>query len=127
MVKEYINDKCNAPQMKKGGMSMPSEYFGVPNASYSENNITNDVLGIDFTSGYARPMIGGGSRKSYKLTKSDHEEFINAVTNICKYYNLKISPDVIKMLIDIIVENLDCLFNYLHMATKPITTDIIKK
>jgi len=129
MVRDYINDKCNTPQMKKGGTSLPSDYFGAINPAYSENNITNDVLGIDFTSGIARAQIGGGgnSRKSYKLTKADTNEFIAAVKNICKYYNLKISSDCIKLLIDIIVENIDCLFNYLHMASKPITTDIIKK
>ena len=129
MVRDYINDKCNAPQMKKGGTSLPSDYFGAINPAYSANNITNDVLGIDFTSGIARAQIGGGgnSRKSYKLTKSDTDEFIGAVKNICKYYNLKINSESIKLLIDIIIENMDCLFNYLHLASKPITTDVIKK
>jgi hypothetical protein len=127
IVRDYINDKCNVSRMKKGGTSLPSEYFGVPNSSYNENNITNDILPIDFSSEYLRPMIGGGSRKSYKLTKSDTEEFMNAIKNICKYYNLKINHDAIKMLVDIIVENMDCLFNYLYMSSKPITNDIIKK
>jgi hypothetical protein len=129
MVRDYINDKCNTPQMKKGGTSLPSDYFGSINPAYSENNITTDVLGIDFTSGIVRAQIGGGgnSRKSYKLTKTDTNEFITAIKNICKYYNLKISSENIKLLIDIIVENMDCLFNYLHMASKPITSDIIKK
>jgi hypothetical protein len=128
MVREYINEKCNVPQMKKGGTSLPSDYFGAINPVYNENNNTNDVLGIDFTSGIARAQIGGGGNsKKYKLTSTDKEEFINAIKNICKYYNLKIGSDCIKMLIDIIVENMDCLFNYLYMASKPITTDIIKK
>jgi len=130
MVRDYINDKCNTPQMKKGGTSLPSDYFGVAHPSYDTNNITNDVLTIDFSSGILRNQIGGGGsshRKSYKLSKSDNNEFTNAIKNICKYYNLKINSDVIKMLIDIIVENMDCLFNYLHMASKPLTADIIKK
>jgi hypothetical protein len=129
MVRDYIHDKCNTHQMKKGGTSLPSDYFGVANSSYNVNNNTNDILGIDFASGIARTQIGGGgsTRKSYKLSKSDTDEFINVIKNICKYYNLKISSEVIKMLIDIIVENMDCLFNYLYMASKPITTDLIKK
>ena len=130
MVRDYIHDKCNTPQMKKCGTSLPSDYFGAINPAYNASNNTTDILGIDFTSGIARAQIGGGGnsrRKSYKLTKSDTDEFVIAVKNICKYYNLKIGSDSIKILIDIIVENMDCLFNYLHMASKPITTDIIKK
>jgi hypothetical protein len=129
MVRDYIHDKCNTPQMKKGGTSLPSDYFGNINPAYNENNITNDILNVDYGSGIARAQIGGGgySRKSYKLTKVDNDEFVSAIKNICKYYNLKIGSECIKILVDIIVENMDCLFNYLHMASKPITTDIIKK
>ena len=38
MVREYINEKCNVPQMKKGGTSLPSDYFGAINPVYNENN-----------------------------------------------------------------------------------------
>jgi len=125
LVKAYIADKCS--NFVKGGTSLPSEYFGATNSSYSENNITNDVLGVDFSAGILRHQIGGGGYKRFKLHKEDEKILVDNVKNICKYYNLKISNSVIKMLLDIIIDNMECLFNYLKSIKKPVTTSIIKK
>jgi hypothetical protein len=126
LVRAYIADKCSK-YVIKGGTSLPSDYFGFPNPSYSENNITNDVLNVDFASGILRNQIGGGGYKAFKLQKKDEEELTNNIKSICKYYNLKISNSVIKTLLNIIIENMECLFNYLKMAKKPLTAAIIKK
>ncbi len=125
LVKAYIADKCS--KYVKGGTSLPSDYFGVPNASYSENNITNDVLGVDFTNGILRQQLGGGGYKRFKLYSEDEKILIENIKKICRYYNLKITNSVIKMLLDIIVDNMECLFNYIKSIKKPVTSGIIKK
>jgi hypothetical protein len=125
LVKSYINNKCD--RQIKGGTSLPSDYFGVSNPAYSENNLTPDILNIDFSSGILRPQIGGGGYKKYKLTKNDEKEFITVINSIVKYYNLKISSDVIKIIIEIITENMGCLFINLKLASKPLNIDLIKK
>jgi hypothetical protein len=125
LVKAYIADKCS--KYVKGGTSMPSDYFGDIHPNYSVNNITNDVLGVDFAGGILRSQIGGGGYKQFKLTIEDEKSLINSIKHICKYYNLKISNSVIKMLLNIIIDNMECLFNYLKSIKKPLTTAIIKK
>jgi len=125
LVKAYITDKCDT--YIKGGTSMPSDYFGVTNNSYSENNITPDVLNVDFTNGILRHQIGGGGYKQFKLHTEEEKALINNIKNICKYYNLKISSSSVKQLLSIIVNNMECLFNYLKSVKKPVTSALIKK
>ena len=128
LVRSYIHNSCDKKTVK-GGMSMPSDYFGVYHPAYSENNITPDVLNINFESGILRSQIGGGgsSHKKYKLSKTDEKEFINTINHVSRYYNLKITSEVIKMIIDIIIENMHCLFIHLKLANKPLNIDLIKK
>jgi len=126
LVKSYIKETCS--KYIKGGTSLPSDYFGDINPIYSENNIsTINYSNVDFENGILRPQIGGGGYRKYKITKTEVNEIIDKIKNICKHYNLKISSNIIKMLLEIIIENMECLFNYLKSVKKPITTNIIKK
>jgi len=124
LVKSYINEKCN--HKMTGGTSLPSEFFGVESGIYNENNATGNILDIDFSSDTLRPQIGGGSVASYKMRKEDINALAGHIKNIVSYYKLKISNDIILELINLINDNINCLFRQLKNI-KIINPSIIKK
>lgn len=122
LLKSYINQTCH--KSKISGGSLPSEYFGIDSGIYNENNYTDNILNIDFESGILRPQIGGGGT----ISKTDNKLIGNNIKAIIKYYNLKVSNEIVSELITIITENIDCLFRQLkNINTKLLDPSIIKK
>jgi hypothetical protein len=109
LVKSYINEKCN--HKMTGGTSLPSEFFGVESGIYNENNVSGDILTIDFNSGILRPQIGGGSSK-YPVDKI----FITKIHEILNYYNLKASDSIHKSLLKLIYLHINCFFKQLKLS-----------
>jgi len=122
LLKTYINETCN--KGIKGGTSLPSEYFGVNSGIYSENNASGNILDIDFSSGTLRPQIGGGG--VYKLNKDEVKVISATIKNILEYYKLKASNDIISQLVNLINDNIECLFRQLKHV-KSVSPSIIKK
>ena len=123
LLKTYINETCH--KSKLSGGSLPSEYFGINSGIYNENNATGNILDIDFSSGILRPQIGGGG-EIYKLSKDDIKVLAGNIKNIVNYYKLKVSNDIIIELVNLINNNIECLFRQLkHIKT--ISPSIIKK
>ena len=123
LLKTYINETCH--NSKISGGSLPSEYFGINSGIYNENNATGNILDIDFSSGILRPQIGGGSGL-YKLSKEDVKILAGNIKNIVNYYKLKVSNDIILELVNVINNNIECLFRQLKNIKK-INPSIIKK
>jgi len=122
LLKTYINETCN--KEIRGGTSLPSEYFGVNSGIYSENNASGNILDIDFSSGILRPQIGGGG--VYKLNKDEVKVISASIKNIIEYYKLKASNDIITQLVNLINDNIECLFRQLKYV-KSVSPSIIKK
>ncbi len=126
LLKIYINETCNKSKIS-GGTTLPSEYFGIDSGIYSENNISRDILDINFNSGILRPQIGGGGNIR-KLTKVEIKYIADNIRQIMYYYKLKISNDLIYELINIINDNIECLFRQLkNISLKPLNPQLIKK
>jgi hypothetical protein len=127
LVKSYINDKCKITSSKKisGGTVLPSEYFGHDSGSYSEANISNDILNVDFASGLLRPAIGGGGRGK----RIDIYECINnKINELLEYYNLTANDAIVKGLIKLINIHINCFFKQLKtIGTKTLTVAGINK
>jgi hypothetical protein len=124
LLKSYINETCHKTKLTGG--SLPSEYFGINSGIYNENNATGNILDIDFSSDTLRPQIGGGSVASYKMRKEDINALAGHIKNIVSYYKLKISNDIIVELVNLINDNINCLFRQLKNI-KIINPSIIKK
>jgi hypothetical protein len=123
LLKTYINETCNKG-IKGGNTPLPSEYFGVNSGIYSENNATGNILDINFSSGILRPQIGGGG--VYKLNKDEVKVISASIKNILEYYKLKASSDIINQLVNLINNNIECLFRQLKYV-KSVSPSIIKK
>ena len=123
LLKTYINDTCHK-KVLKGGTSLPSEYFGINSGIYNENNATGNILDIDFSSGILRPQIGGGGL--HKLNSDEIKIISASVKKIFEYYKLKASSAIITELINIINDNIECLFLSLKNI-KAISPSLIKK
>ena len=122
LLKTYINETCH--HRKISGGSLPSEYFGINSGRYSENNITDNVLDINFSSGILRPQLGGGGYS--KLSNENVKKISSNIKTILNYYKLKIPNDIIIELVNIINDNIECLFRQLK-DIKIINSSIIKK
>lgn len=126
LLKTYIDQTCHKSKITTGGASLPSEYFGIDSGIYNENNYSGNILDINFESGTLRPQIGGGG--SIRITNIDSKLIATNIKSIVKYYNLKISNEIITELINIIIENIDCLFRQLKtINTKYLNPSVIKK
>jgi hypothetical protein len=124
LVKKYIDDKCSTKKIT-GGTVLPSEYFGYDSGSYSETNVSSDILNVDFVNGFARPQIGGGGR----IKKVECNECIIAKINeLIEHYNLKASEAIIKNLVKLVNMHIHCFFNQLKaIGTKSLTVAGINK
>jgi hypothetical protein len=123
LLKSYIHQTCHKSKITTGG-SLPSEYFGIDSGRYNENNYSGNILDINFESGTLRPQIGGGG----SISKIDTKLIATNIKSIVKYYNLKISNEIIIELINIISENIDCLFRQLKtINSKYLNPSVIKK
>ena len=108
LVHSYINTKCQKVNIK-GGTSLPSEYFGVNSHLYNAVNNQSDILNIDYVNGVLRPQIGGGG-KSKSPTTNNHNWLKTKINNLIHHYNLTIKEKEMNYLINIIYDNVNCLF-----------------
>ena len=109
LVHSYINDKCEKVVIK-GGTSLPSEYFGVDSHLYNSSNNQADVLNIDYINGILRPQIGGGGNSRNSNKKSNHDWLKAKIIKLIQHYNLTIKEKEMNYLINIIYDNVNCLF-----------------
>jgi hypothetical protein len=123
LLKEYINETCHSKKIS-GGTTLPSEYFGINSGIYNENNFTGNILDIDFSSGILRPQIGGGGLT--KLNKDDIKILSQSIKNIFTYYKLKVSNDIIQELVNLINDNIECLFRQFK-DIRSLNPSLIKK
>jgi len=105
LVHSYINDKCDKVSIK-GGTSLPSEYIGINSNLYNATNNQLDILNVDYVSGILRPQIGGGG----KSKNSNHNWIKTKITKLLQHYNLTIKEKEMNYLINIIYDNVNCLF-----------------
>lgn len=123
LLKSYINQTCH--KSKISGGSLPSEYFGIDSGRYNENNFTGNIMDINFESGILRPQLGGGGSS---ISKVDTKTLADNIKAIVKYYNLKVSNEIVVELINIINDNIECLFNQLkNINASMLNPSIIKK
>ena len=119
LVHSYINTKCEKVAIK-GGTSLPSEFFGVDSHLYNSTNNQSDILNVDFVNGILRPQIGGGGRAKTSNMKTNHDWIKAKITTIIQHYNLTIGEKEMNYLINIIYDNVNCLF--FQMPKKQVIT-----
>jgi histone H3/H4 len=119
---KYVLQTCNKTKQSKvkgggGSIVLPSEFYGVNSGNYSANNITPDVLPIDFSSGIMRPQIGGGKAVN---------PICDAITEILSTHKLKASSAITKKIANIIESYLACLLGKLQLSKTKVTSSMIK-
>ena len=119
LVHSYINTKCEKVAIK-GGTSLPSEFFGVDSHLYNSTNNQSDILNVDFVNGILRPQIGGGGRAKTSNMKTNHDWIKAKITTLIQHYNLTIGEKEMNYLINIIYDNVNCLF--FQMPKKQVIT-----
>ena len=112
-IDKYINKLCNvsinSKSNKKGKVSMKggafntAAFFGVNEPNYSETNLTNDVMNVDFVNNIARPALnisvkltGGGRGGMIKLNscKKVTKQLKNKIISVFKYFKINIDKNV---------------------------------
>lgn len=112
-IDKYINKLCNvsinSKSNKKGKISMKggafntAAFFGVNEPNYSETNLTNDVMNVDFVNNIARPALnisvkltGGGRGGMIKLNscKKVTKQLKNKIISVFKYFKINIDKNV---------------------------------
>ena len=109
LVHSYINNKCEKVAIK-GGTSLPSEFFGINSNSYNSTNNQANILNVDYVNGILRPQIGGGGKSKTSNKKSNHDWLKAKITKLIQHYNLTIREKEMNYLINIIYDNVNCLF-----------------
>jgi len=132
LVHSYINDKCEKVAIK-GGTSLPSEYFGINTNLYNSSYNQSDILNVNFANGILRPAIGGGGRSATPkkpVKKVNNHEWLKDKINVyIKHYKLTIKEKEMNYLINIIYDNINCLFFQIpkeQVLTKPYIKKLIK-
>jgi len=109
LVHSYINDKCHKVAIK-GGTSLPSEYFGINSHIYNSTNNQLDILPVNFDTGILRPQIGGGGKGKSSNKSTNHDWLKVKINKLLQHYNLTIKEKELNYLINIIYDNVNCLF-----------------
>ena len=72
-------------------------------------------------------IFAGSYEDFFKATQTDEVKVISAsIKNILEYYKLKASSDIINQLVNLINNNIECLFRQLKYV-KSVSPSIIKK
>lgn len=127
LVHSYINIKCEKVEIT-GGTSLPGEYFGHYTNSYNTTNNQLDVLNMDVANGILRPQLGGGGGRARTSTKSsgNHDWLKTKINKLIHHYKLTIREKELNYLINIIYDNVNCLF-FQMPKNKVLTKPYIKK
>ncbi len=124
ILKDYIHQSCGKTTIKGGGgaIVLPSEFYGVNSGNYAATNNQMDLLPINFSGNVIRPQIGGGTKKESSPISSIIKKFLS-------YFHLRASNDIIKEIVHIIDNYIDCLMNKLKHVSKgkELSTSTIKK
>ena len=127
-VTKMFSFKCNM-NMKSGGRLGSATYMGINEASYS-NDAGKDILYVDLpTSDYIRPAVGssngaqyGGASKPNKV----HNAISKTISNILKYFSIRMNSDVKVLVINTMVAEIKCLKQCLQ-NTKDLNITKLKK
>jgi histone H3/H4 len=123
ILKEYIHQTCGKTSMKGGGgaVVLPSEFYGTNSGNYAPTNNQVDLLSINFASNTIRPQIGGG--------KIEKTPIVSIIKKFLHYFHLRASSDIIKEIVNIIDNYVNCLMNKLKQVSKgkSLSTSTIKK
>lgn len=130
VARKYIENKCEfkypgtttSSGVQKGGRLGSATFLGATEAMYSATNPTNDILPVDFQSGFARPQIGGKSSHN-KILKNIVMSYIN---NIMSHHNVKASKEIKNEIFEIAKFHVDCLINCIK-SKKSVSVSIIKE
>lgn len=128
VARKYIENNCqfkypNTSKVnpQKGGRLGSATFLGINEPMYSTNNPTNDILPVDFTSGIARPQIGGKSSNNKILKKI----ILSYINNILSHHNVKASKTVKNEIFEITKFHVDCMFNCIQKY-KIVSVSVIK-
>lgn len=129
--KKYIESSCEFNYAMTGGSRLGcATFLGANEHMYSASNPTNNVLGVDFANGIARPQIGGsinggcnscgGDKNTYKIVHT----YINSILT---YHDVKATKEIKQEIFHIIRYHLDCLLNIMKKHNKPMTLKTLNK
>lgn len=110
-VRNYIESSCSkAKHSQKGGMSMPSDYFGYKHPNFSELNANNqsNVSEVRFDQGIARSEMGGGAMTLIPFM-SKEKRAAASIKEFLKQHNVKIGKAALSELLAIVDAHVNCL------------------
>jgi len=120
--KKYIESKCQFNYTMTGGRLGSATFLGINEPMYSASNPTNNILGVDFAGGIARPQIGGKIASDDKMFK-----LVNVYINsILAYHDVKANKAIKEEIYDIIRYHMDCLIQNLKQS-KSLTLKSLNK
>jgi hypothetical protein len=92
-----------------GRLGCPS-FVSIDQPMYSAGNPTNDILGVNWSAGFARPQIGG----SHDMKSTELDKIVAKYVNeVLRYHEVTASKSVKKSLAVMIKEKLHCFMDAL--------------
>lgn len=124
--RQYIENKCSFNYSMVGGDGRlgSATFLGKHESMYSINNPTDDILGVDYAGGIARPQIGGGA--STNVDKL-HTILSKYVKDILEYHSITASNSIKKEILKIITFHITCFINSLKHHQGTLTLSSLKK
>lgn len=136
IIRSYIEDKCNFKYKKSkisGGAVNCASFYGAKEPMYSENNLGNDILGVNWSTGIIRPEIGsnpqqiqsGGGKKH--ISKVSYNYIILHIKKVLKYHSITASKNIIHELVSIIDHHIKCLIINIKNCNKELSLKCLNK
>lgn len=121
VAKKYIESKCKFNYTMSGGRLGSATFLGIHEANYNANNPTNNVLGVDFANGIARPQIGG------KKDNMQYKIVYVYINSILAYHDIKAAKELKQEIFEIIKYHIECLLRHLKAESKVISLRKLNK
>lgn len=128
-VRKYIQVSCHNKRRhggQKGGISMPSDYFGYRHPNFSEWNANDGATNISevrFDEGIARGEMGGGADVHAYMTRNKHVKAM--IKTFLKHHEVKIQRDALRHLLAILDVHVNCLAS--DLKSQPTSTIGVKQ
>jgi hypothetical protein len=124
--RQYVENKCSFNYSMVGGDGRlgSATFLGKNETMYSINNPTEDILGVDYAGGIARPQIGGGISTNIDEL---HNILNKYVKDILVYHSISASNTIKKEILKIITFHITCFINNLKHHQGIITLSALKK
>ena len=116
---KYIEQKCKFHYMHGGERLGSASFLGIQEPAYKAQNLSPDILKVDFDQGIARPEMAQTGGAPNKVIYS-------CMNSILKYHNLKAKKDIKYKIISFIDHHIKCFFKCLKGYKKPIRKSMIK-